>query len=354
MVRSGEALRVLVVDDSAVAREVMAGILATDPGIEVAVAADPLIARQKIARTRPGVIVLDLDMPRMDGMTFLREIMRTDPIPVVVCSGLTDRPEIALRALDEGAVDIVSRPRLGISEFLRDSALLLIDAVRGASHARVGRRLAPAPPRHSADAVLPPPMPVVAPPDQPIVAIGASTGGVEALHALLEPLPQDTCGIVIAQHMPADFTHAFARRLNERCAIEVKEASRGDRVQRGRALIAPGDRHMTIVQVEGGYRVDLPEGPLVARHRPSVDVLFRSVASVAGPRALALLLTGMGDDGAAGMLELKRAGATTIAQDEASCVVFGMPKEAIRIGGADRVVALPRMPQLVMGWSGRA
>jgi two-component system chemotaxis response regulator CheB len=258
---------------------------------------------------------------------------------------------VGLRALELGALDIVSRPRLGVSDFLQESAVLLVDAVRSAAHARrLPRPLAPTP-RHSADVVLPKTQVAASPAGERIVAIGTSTGGTDALAALLEPLPTETCGIVIVQHMPAPFTRAFARRLDEQCGIEVKEATNGDRVRPGSALLAPGDRHLIVMRDGAGFRVELLGGPLVSRHRPSVDVLFRSVAAAAGPRALAFLLTGMGDDGAAGLLELKEAGATTVAQDEASCVVFGMPKEAIRRGAAERVMPLSRMTPLIGAWS---
>jgi two-component system chemotaxis response regulator CheB len=343
------ALRVLVVDDSALVREVLGGVLAGGR-FQVAVAADPLIARQKIARARPDVIVLDLEMPRMDGMTFLRELMSRDPIPVVICSGHTDQPEVALRALDAGAVDIVSRPRLGVSQFLQDSAVVLVDTVRSAAQARVNRRLV-APPRLTADVVLPRVAPRRAADAERIVAIGASTGGTDALRALLVPLPEDVCGLVVVQHMPSPFTAAFAKRLDQECRIEVREARHGDRVQLGCALIAPGDRHVVVVRDRGGYRVELSDGPLVSRHRPSVDVLFRSVAIAAGSNALGLVLTGMGDDGAAGTVELKQAGAATVAQNEATSVVFGMPKEAIRRGAVDRVLPLSSMAAHVVAWS---
>jgi two-component system chemotaxis response regulator CheB len=335
------SLRVLVIDDSAVVREAMVGLLVGVPGLQVMTAADPLIARQKMARVRPDVIVLDLEMPRMDGLTFLRELMRTDPIPVIICSGNTDDPEVALRALEIGAVDIVARPRMGVSQFLQDSAVLLIDAIRSAAEARLSRR--PATP--------PPATPLALSPSERMVAVGASTGGTDAVRALLEPLPAECCGVVVVQHMPSPFTGAFAKRLDEICQLEVKEAAEGDRVTQGRALIAPGDRHLSVVRDASGYRVELSDGPLVARHRPSVDVLFRSVARAAGPRALGLLLTGMGNDGAAGLLEMKKTGAATIAQDEASCVVFGMPKEAIGLGAVDRVLPLPSMPSAVLAWS---
>jgi two-component system chemotaxis response regulator CheB len=335
------SLRVLVIDDSAVVREAMIGLLVGVPGLQVTTAADPIIARQKMARMRPDVIVLDLEMPRMDGLTFLRELMRTDPIPVIICSGNTSDPEVALRALEMGAVDIVARPRLGVSQFLQDSAVLLIDAIRSAAEARLSRRTATPPPQ----------TPLTHSPSERMVAVGASTGGTDAVRALLEPLPAECCGLVVVQHMPSPFTAAFAKRLDEICQLEVKEAEQGDRVTQGRALIAPGDRHLSVVRDASGYRVELSEGPLVARHRPSVDVLFRSVARAAGPRALGLLLTGMGNDGASGLLEMKKTGAVTIAQDEASCVVFGMPKEAIGLGAVDRVLPLPSMPSAVLAWS---
>jgi two-component system chemotaxis response regulator CheB len=335
------SLRVLVIDDSAVVREAMALVLANEPGFEVAVAADPLIARQKIARTRPDVILLDLEMPRMDGLTFLRELMRTDPIPVIICSGNTEKPEVALKALEQGAVDIVARPRLGVPQFLQESSVQLIDAIRSAAEARLSRK-----------PVSPPPEPRLAlSPSERVVAVGASTGGTDAIRALLEPLPAECCGLVVVQHMPSPFTAAFARRLDECCQLHVMEAVHGDRVSPGRALIAPGDRHLEVVRDGGGFRVELSDGALVARHRPSVDVLFRSVARAAGPRGLGLLLTGMGNDGANGLLAMKRAGATTLAQDEASCVVFGMPKEAIGLGAVDRVLPLQSMPSAVVAWS---
>jgi two-component system chemotaxis response regulator CheB len=276
--------------------------------------------------------------------------MSRDPIPVVICSGHTDQPEVALRALDAGAVDIVSRPRLGVSQFLQDSAVVLVDTVRSAAQARVNRRLV-APPRLTADVVLPRATPRRTDDAERIVAIGASTGGTDALRALLVPLPEDVCGLVVVQHMPAPFTAAFAKRLDQECRIEVREARHGDRVQLGCALIAPGDRHVVVVRDRGGYRVELSDGPLVSRHRPSVDVLFRSVAIAAGTHALGLVLTGMGDDGAAGMVELKQAGAATVAQNEATSVVFGMPKEAIRRGAVDRVLPLSSIAAHVVAWS---
>ncbi len=296
---SPRTLSVLVVDDSAVVRQAATAILSQDPGIVVTVAADPYIALDKMGRSRPDVILLDLEMPRMDGLTFLRRIMAQDPIPVVVCSGLAARgTEAAMRALEEGAVEVIAKPQLGVRDFLHESAEALIDTLRGAAEARVRRRApvtAPAP-RHSADVVLPRRAAVAHPPADVVVAIGASTGGTEALRVVLEALPETAPGILIVQHMPERFTAAFA---------------------------------------------DVTDGPAVNRHRPSVDVLFRSVAQAAGAHAIGVLLTGMGDDGAAGLLEMRHAGADTIAQDERTCVVFGMPKEAIARGAASEIVPLP-------------
>jgi two-component system, chemotaxis family, protein-glutamate methylesterase/glutaminase len=340
-------MRVLVVDDSAVMRQAMTAILGQVPGFDVTVAADPLIAMPKMARERPDVILLDLEMPRMDGLTFLRKIMSEDPIPVVVCSGIAEQgTQAALRAMDEGAVAVVTKPRLAVREFVQESAEMLIGALRDAAAVKLRLRTAsPVPrPRLTADSVLAAPRPRwhVAPSTR-VVAIGASTGGTEALREVLQPLPVDCPGVVIVQHMPEVFTRAFAERLDRLCAIEVKEAEDGDRVLSGRALVAPGNRHLLLTRRGSEYAVDVKEGPPVSRHRPSVDVLFRSVAGAAGPNAVGVILTGMGHDGAAGLAEMREAGAATIAQDEASCVVFGMPKEAIARGGAQHVVPLSRI-----------
>jgi len=351
-------LSVLVVDDSAVVRQAATTILSQDPGIVVTVAADPYIALDKMGRSRPDVILLDIEMPRMDGLTFLRKIMTEDPIPVVVCSGLAAKgTATAIRALEEGAVEVIAKPQLNVRDFLHDSASTLIDVVREAAEVRVRRRApvpsAPAVPlesrRHTADVVLPPPPPSRRRSDRQhaaadiVVAIGASTGGTEALRTILTSMPKDAPGIVIVQHMPERFTAAFAQRLDQICPITVKEAVPGDRVARGQALIAPGNRHLLLHRHGTEYEVELVDGPRVSRHRPSVDVLFRSVAHAAGPHAVGVLLTGMGDDGAAGLLEMKRGGAATLAQDEATSVVFGMPKEAIERGAVDRVLPLPGM-----------
>lgn len=349
----GRALHVLVVDDSAVVREVMASVLSQEPGMTVTAAADPLIAMDKMRRARPDVILLDLELPRMHGLAFLRKLMAEDPLPVVVCSGIADAGSgAALQALDEGAVDIVTKPKLRVREFLHESAVLLIDTVRAAAGAHVGPRRAPArrpasaPPAKAAHP--PSPGPLLAVTTDKVVAIGASTGGTEALRGLLEAMPPGAPGIVIVQHMPEGFTAAFAQRLNDICRIEVKEAADGDRIVAGRALIAPGNRHTLVRRSGAQYLVEVTDGPLVSRHRPSVDVLFRSAAQAAGSNAVGVIMTGMGADGAAGLLEMKRAGGSTIAQDEATCVVFGMPKEAIAAGGVDEVVSLPRIPEVIL------
>ncbi len=344
--KSQGPLNVLVVDDSAVVRMAMPTILAKDPHLRVQVAADPLIAMQKMQRFRPDVILLDLEMPRMDGLTFLRKLMQENPLPVVVCSALGGPgTETAFRALEEGAVEIIAKPRLGVREFLEESAVLLIDAVRAAAVARLRTRpsapLRKAEPRLSADAVLPArPGHALRVTTDKVVAIGASTGGTEALQQVLQAMPPDCPGIVIVQHMPELFTHAFAERLDKLCAIEVREAAGGERVIEGRALVAPGNRHTLLKRSGGHYAVEVIDGPLVSRHRPSVDVLFRSTAQAAGPNGVGVILTGMGADGAEGLLEMRQAGAATIAQDEASCVVFGMPKEAIARGAVEEVVSL--------------
>lgn len=349
-------LHVLVVDDSAVVRQAMTAVLSQERGVTVAVANDPLIAMDKMRERRPDVIILDLEMPRMDGLTFLRKIMAEDPIPVVICSSLGERgSDAALRAVEEGAVEVVAKPQLGIRDFLYESAILLIDTVRAASRARVSptsRRPAQAgaiPAKLTADAVLKPaPTSALRITSDKIIAVGASTGGTEALREILEEMPPGAPAMIIVQHMPEVFTAAFARRLDQICRIEVKEAENGDRVIGGRALIAPGNRHTLLRRSGAHYVAEVTNGPLVSRHRPSVDVLFRSVAQAAGPNSVGVILTGMGDDGAEGLREMKQAGAFTIAQDEASCVVFGMPKEAIARGGVDEVTQLSRIPASIL------
>lgn len=338
-----EKLHVLVVDDSAMVRQVMQAILQTDQRISVSVAADPLIAAAKMQKDRPDVIVTDLEMPRMDGLTFLRKIMVESPLPVVVCSGLAAKgTELALRALEEGAVEIITKPKLGVRDFLHESAVLLLDAVWSAAEARVvPRPRMEIPSRLSPDVVLP----LRAKsrdwnPNHGLIAVGASTGGTEALRVLLSAMPPECPPIVVVQHMPENFTRAFANRLNQDCQIEISEARDGVQLRNGMALIAPGNFHLLVNQRGSNFVVNVMDGPLVSRHRPSVDILFRSVAVSAARNAVGVIMTGMGDDGAQGLREMKDAGAVTIAQDEASCVVFGMPREAIARGAIDFVLPL--------------
>jgi two-component system chemotaxis response regulator CheB len=346
------SMHVLVVDDSAVVRQTLSSILAIEPGVTASVAGDPYIAMQKMRVQRPDVILLDLNMPRMDGLTFLDKIMAEDPIPVVVCSSLTEpQSDIAFGALARGAVDVVAKPKVGVREFLEESALVLVDVLRAAAQARMCR---------------PRPMPVsrlgggsapkvalsspAMPHDERIIAIGASTGGPEALSRVLSELPADSPCVMVVQHMPELFTAHFARRLNDSSAMEVAEACDGDRVHAGRALIAPGNRHMILRRDARGYYVSLSDGWLVNRHRPSVDVLFHSVAATAAGNAMGVLLTGMGADGAEGMLALKQKRAATVAQDEATCIVFGMPREAINRGAVDEVLPLPDIGPALRRW----
>jgi two-component system chemotaxis response regulator CheB len=335
-------LRVLVVDDSAVVRQGVLMLLERVPGMVVEVASDPLIARQKMMNRPPDVILLDLEMPRMDGLTFLRELMREEePVPVVVCSGLAGPgSELAVRALQEGAVEIIPKPSLGVGEFLRESQARFVESLRNAARARprLGRRGPPV--KVELESPERPVVSLLTVTTDKVVAVGASTGGTEALRQFLEPMPPDCPGIVIVQHMPEQFTSAFAKRLNQLCRIEVKEAEQGDAVRQGRALIAPGNRHLRVRRTGGHYQVEVLDGGRVSGHKPSVDVLFQSVARSAGKNAVGVLLTGMGDDGAEGLLMMKHAGAATIAQDEASCVVFGMPRAAIDRGAVDEVLPL--------------
>ena len=351
------AIKVMIVDDSAVMREVMQQLLAPHKDIEVVGAAmDPLLAMQKMNTVWPDVILLDVEMPRMDGITFLRQIMSTRPTPVVICSTLTEKgADITLQALAAGAVEVITKPTMGLREFLKDSAQEMLTAIRTAAKARVRSQVAStsAPVgKQSADALLnPPPGGLVNQrTTERIVVLGTSTGGTQALEVLLTQLPRSAPGIAIVQHMPERFTRSFAERLDSLCAIEVREAQNGDRLLPGLALIAPGGRHMLIKRSGGQYLVEVKDGPLVSRHRPSVDVLFRSAAVQAGRNVLAVIMTGMGDDGARGLKELHDAGARTYAQDEESCVVFGMPKEAIKLGGVDQVIALDDIPGVIMGW----
>ncbi|HEX5229756.1 MAG TPA: chemotaxis response regulator protein-glutamate methylesterase [Bryobacteraceae bacterium] len=340
----GEPVRVLIVDDSAVVRQTLTDVLSSDPGIAViGAAANPFIAADRIREEVPDVITLDIEMPGMDGLTFLQKIMSQHPIPVVICSSLVEEgAQSTVRALEYGAVDIIAKPRLGSKQFLEESTMLLCEAVKAAASARL-RPYSPSrvvEPKLTADAILPRGTGAMLETTEKVVVIGASTGGTEALRSLLEALPGDAPGIVIVQHMPEAFTRAFANRLDSLCKISVKEAESNDTVLRGRALIAPGNHHALLKRSGARYFVEIKDGPLVSRHRPSVDVLFRSAARYAGANAVAVILTGMGDDGARGMLEMKQAGAATIAQDEATSVVFGMPKEAIKRGAVDTILPL--------------
>lgn len=336
-------IKVLVVDDSAVVRQVLMAQLQADSDIEmIGAAADPLLAMTRMQVQWPDVIVLDIEMPRMDGITFLKKIMAERPTPVVICSTLTEKgTETAMAALSAGAVSIITKPKMGLKQFLNDVSDDLISAVKAAARANV-RRLQVTP-KLTADAVLPaadPRSSALLRTTERVVALGTSTGGTQALEVVLTALPRVSPGIVIVQHMPEHFTAAFADRLNGLCQIEVREARHNDRVMAGRALIAPGGKHMLLRRNGAQYHVEVVDGPLVNRHRPSVDVLFRSVAKCAGANALGVIMTGMGDDGAAGLLEMRKAGAQTVGQDEASCVVYGMPKEAVKRGAVAKVVPL--------------
>ncbi len=351
-------VKVLIVDDSAVVRQVLSEVLNADPGIDViAVAPDPIFAQEKMKKQWPDVIVLDVEMPRMDGITFLKKLMAERPTPVVICSSISQKgSETAMQALAAGAVGIVPKPGIGNRRAaLEDAASDLIRAVRTAAHAnlgnlRVGDRAGTVgvTQKLSADAILPATSHAMAQTTERIVAIGTSTGGTQALEAVLTALPRVCPGIVIVQHMPEKFTASFAARLDTLCQIEVREAQNGDRVMAGRALIAPGGRHMLLKRNGSQYHVEVVDGPVVNRHRPSVDVLFRSVAKFAGRNALGVIMTGMGDDGARGLKEMHEAGAATVAQDEATCVVYGMPKEAVKLGGVDRSAALHAIPAEIM------
>jgi two-component system chemotaxis response regulator CheB len=338
--------KVLIVDDSASVRQVLKEILESDPELEVmAVASDPYVAVERIKQETPDVITLDIEMPRMDGLTFLEKIMSQHPIPVVICSTLAGAgSDSALAALEKGAVDIIAKPKMGAREFFEESRVKICDVVKSAARARLPKnRPQPmkATPKLTADVVLPKATShALIQTTEKVVVVGASTGGTEALREFLESMPLDAPGIVIVQHMPEEFTARFAQRLDKLCRITVKEAADNDSVLRGQALIAPGNHHLLLKRSGARYYVEIKDGPLVSRHRPSVDVLFRSAARYGGRNVVGVIMTGMGDDGAKGMLEMKEAGAFNIAQNEASCVVFGMPAEAIKSGGVDRVMAL--------------
>jgi len=350
-------INVLIVDDSALMRQAMASLLSTDDCIRVTTAPDPIIAMRKMKRTRPDVIVLDLEMPRMDGLTFLRKIMWEDPIPVLVCSDHTSKGSgLEIRALEEGAVDIIAKPQVGVRHFLEKSAERLLAAVRGAAQARVTRpacfqnyaRTKPDSTRPKAKEMRLPSAGRSQASWDKIVVIGASTGGTEAVKQVLIGMPPDAPPIVIVQHMPEKFTGSYAKSLDRVCAIRVKEATSGDRLTAGLALIVPGDQHAFIVCRAGKYKIELGGAPPVSGHRPSVDVLFSSAARAAGPNAVGVIMTGMGVDGARGLCEMKEAGSPTIAQDKATAVVFGMPKEAIALGAVDVVLPLDQISKAIL------
>ncbi|MCW3806418.1 protein-glutamate methylesterase/protein-glutamine glutaminase [Plebeiibacterium marinum] len=361
-------IRVLVVDDSAVVRQSLSSILGSDPDIEVmGTAADPIIAVKKIMKEVPDVITLDIEMPRMDGLTFLRKIMSQHPIPVVIISSLTtEGTETAMKALEYGASEIIGKPAMNAAKFINESKILICDAVKAASHVKLSRKKIatasqvskiaskPAPklevkPKYSADVILK----RASASDRititdKVIVLGASTGGTEAIRTFLKNLPPKMPGIAIVQHMPEGFTKSFANSLNNICDLEVKEAENGDKLYQGRVLIAAGNHHMLLKRVGKEYFVEVKDGPLVNRHRPSVDVLFRSASRYAGNNAIGILLTGMGNDGAKGLLELKESGADTVAQDEQSSVVYGMPKEAAKLGAANHILGLDHIaPYLI-------
>ena len=344
-------IRVLIVDDSATVRQALKDILSTEREIEVmATAPDPIIAANKISSETPDVIILDIEMPRMDGITFLRKIMSENPIPVIICSHLiSDGCDTMMKALEYGAIEIIEKPKLGTEQYIKESRIRICNAIKAASLARlkpistkkhkITRKL-------TADDVIEKPFTkssVVA--TEKIVVVGASTGGVEAIRSFLEVLPPYAPGIVIVQHMPEKFTEAFAKLLNNVCDVSVKEAVNNDTVVQGQVLIAPGSHHVLLKRKDRRYYIETKGGPLVSGHRPSVDVLFRSAARYAGKNAVGIIMTGMGADGAKGMLEMKEAGATNIAQDEATSTVFGMPHKAVQLGGVDTVLPLEKIPE---------
>ncbi|MBU1329615.1 MAG: chemotaxis response regulator protein-glutamate methylesterase [Gammaproteobacteria bacterium] len=353
-----KSIKVMIVDDSAVVRQVLSSVLSADTSIEViGTAADPLFALSKMERNWPDVIVLDVEMPRMDGITFLKKLMAERPTPVVICSTLTEKgASTTMQALAAGAVSIVTKPQVNLSKFLINASDDLINAVKGAARANVRQLLkgkapesaAAVAPKLSADAILPPGQGAMSRTTERIVALGTSTGGTQALEYILTALPRVCPGIIIVQHMPERFTAAFAERLNGLCQIEVLEARHGDRVMPGRALIAPGGRHMLLKRSGAQYLVEVVDGPPVSRHKPSVDVLFRSTARAAGANATGIIMTGMGDDGARGLREMQEAGALTFGQDEASCVVYGMPKEAMKLGAVSREIPLEQIPAYIL------
>lgn len=343
---SGKQIKVLIVDDSAIVRKIFSMELAKHEDIlVVGTAPDPYVARDKVVKLKPDVITLDIEMPRMDGLSFLRKLMKYHPVPTIIVSSLTPtNSEMALEAMECGAVEVLAKP--GGSYTVGDMSIQLVEKIRAAAQARF--REAPARPQERSADMDRDYSGALKRTTHKVIAMGASTGGTEALKAVLMQMPPNSPGIVIVQHMPPKFTTAFANRLNTLCQIEVREAKNGDTVLPGLALIAPGNYHMLLKRIGGTYSVDIKDGPLVCHQRPSVDVLFHSVARFAGTNAVGVILTGMGKDGAQGLLEMHQAGARTIAQDEASCVVFGMPKEAIRAGAVDQIASLSDIPRAML------
>lgn len=345
-------IKVLIVDDSALIRSVLREIVASQPDMEVVgVAPDPLVAREMIRNTNPDVLTLDVEMPRMDGLEFLEKLMRLRPMPVVMVSTLTERgSEITLRALELGAVDFVTKPKISIQSGMLEYTDLICDKIRAAARAKVRRRTLPAPSGPAGEVQAPQLLRNTLASSEKLIIIGASTGGTEAIKEFLIRMPSDCPGILIVQHMPEGFTRSFAARLDSLCRISVTEAAHGQRVLPGHAYLAPGHSHLSLAKSGANYITQLDQGEPVNRHRPSVDVLFRSAARHAGKNAVGVILTGMGKDGAAGMLEMRQAGAWNVAQDEASCVVYGMPREAVVVGAVHESAAVEQLPALVLNY----
>jgi two-component system, chemotaxis family, protein-glutamate methylesterase/glutaminase len=351
-------IRVLIVDDSALVRQVLSEVLSGAGDIDViGAAADPIIARSRMEKDWPDVIITDIEMPRKNGLEFLEEVMKERPTPVIICSSYAgENASLSMRALAAGAVDIIEKPKVGVKDFLNESVTMLVDSVRSAAKANVKRLKAASisvEPKLSADVIIPnTTMNAGSGNADRIVVIGASAGGTHAIEYILTRLPENAPPIAIVQHMPENFTRAFAERLNSICRVSVKEGAEGDALRTGVVCIAPGGRHMALVLKDRHYQVAIKDGPLVSRHRPSVDVLFRSASKTAGRNALGIILTGMGDDGARGMVEMKEAGVHTIAQNEETCTVFGMPKEAIRLGAAQEVLPIDDIPDAIVRFAG--
>ncbi len=347
-------IKVLIVDDSAVVRQVLTGLLDGVSGIKVIGAApDPIFAMKRMETEWPDVIVLDIEMPRMDGVTFLKKLMSEHPTPVVICSTLTEKgAEVTMQAMSAGAVDIITKPKVNLRNFLQESKANIIDVIKAAAQSRPRTiklsLVTPARASTDTDSLFSSTLKPMTQTTDRVIVIGTSTGGTQALEYLFTQLPRNAPPIVVVQHMPEHFTAAFAKRLDGICQVTVKEAEQNDRALPGVVLIAPGGKHMLLQRSGAQYRVEVKDGPLVSRHRPSVDVLFRSSAQAAGTNAVGIILTGMGDDGAHGMKEMHDAGALTIAQDEATCVVYGMPKEAVKLGAVDSILPLSAIPQLIM------